>query len=74
VSGLVVLMVIALLLVVAAIAWGIVALVRRQQYIGSIRQRGWAFVNSPRFDAVARLSNPPFGLGFARNPTTRSPG
>jgi len=68
VSGLVVLMVIALLLAVAAIVWGIVALVRRQRYIGSIRQRGWSFVNSPTFDAVARLSNPPFGLGFVRKP------
>src|SRR4051794_36056312 len=67
-SGLSVLMVIALLLVVAAIVWGIVALVRRQQYIGSIRKRGWSFVNSPTFDAVARLSNPPFGLGFVREP------
>jgi hypothetical protein len=61
-------MVIALLLVGAAIVWGIIALVRRQQYIGSIRQRGWSFVNSPTFDAVARLSNPPFGLGFVRQP------
>lgn len=67
-SGLVVLMAIALLLVAAAIVWGIVALVRRQRYIGSIRQRGWSFVNSPTFDAVARLSNPPFGLGFLRKP------
>jgi hypothetical protein len=55
-------------LVVGGIAWGIVALVRRQQYISSIRQRGWTFVNSPTFDAVARLGNPPFGIGFDRSP------
>ncbi|TDW92339.1 hypothetical protein [Kribbella sp. VKM Ac-2566] len=67
-SSLIVFMVLALLLAVAAIVWGIVALVRRQRYIGSIRERGWSFVNSPTFDAVARLSNPPFGLGFVRKP------
>ncbi|TDW21829.1 hypothetical protein [Kribbella kalugense] len=52
----------------AGITWGIVALVRRQRYIDSLRKRGWNFVNSPTFDAVARLSNPPFGLGFVRKP------
>ncbi|GAB3821748.1 hypothetical protein [Kribbella italica] len=55
-------------LVAAGITWGIVALVRRQQYIKSLRERGWTFVNSPQLDAVARLSNPPFGLGFRRDP------
>ena len=25
-------------------------------------------MNSPTFDAVARLGNPPFGLGFHRRP------
>jgi hypothetical protein len=56
------------ILVVAGIAWGIVALVRRQQYIKSLRDRGWIFVNSPELDAVARLGNPPFGIGFRRDP------
>ncbi len=51
-----------------AITWAIVALVRRQRYITSLRQRGWTFVNSPTFDAVARLGNPPFGIGFRREP------
>lgn len=55
-------------LVGAGVVWGIVALVRRQQYIKSLRERGWTFVNSPAFDAVARLNNPPFGLGFRRDP------
>lgn len=52
----------------AGITWGIVAIVRRQRYIKSLRDRGWAFVNSPTFDAVARLGNPPFGIGFHRRP------
>ncbi|WP_433158606.1 hypothetical protein [Kribbella sp. CA-247076] len=56
------------LLVAAGITWGIVALVRRQRYIKSLRDRGWTFVNSPTFEAVARLGNPPFGLGFRRQP------
>ncbi|ADB32934.1 hypothetical protein Kfla_3881 [Kribbella flavida DSM 17836] len=55
-------------LAVAGTGWGIVVLVRRQQYIKSLRARGWTFVNSPGFDAVARLGNPPFGLGFRREP------
>jgi hypothetical protein len=55
-------------LAAAGIAWGIVALVRRQRYITSLTDRGWTFVNSPAFDAVARLENPPFGLGFRRSP------
>ncbi|MEU8227332.1 hypothetical protein [Kribbella sp. NPDC048915] len=55
-----------LLIVAAAVGVGIVALIRRQRYIGSIRQRGWIFVNTPTFASVARLNNPPFGLGFAR--------
>ena len=55
-------------LAVAGIVVGIVALVRRQQYIKSLRERGWTFVNSPTFDAIARLGNPPFGLGFRRSP------
>ena len=61
-------MLVVALLGVAGITWGIVALVRRQQYIGSLRDRGWTFVNSPTFDAVARLGNPPFGIGFHRQP------
>ncbi|TDD18523.1 hypothetical protein E1218_25820 [Kribbella turkmenica] len=55
-------------LVAAGITWGIVALVRRRRYIKSLRDRGWTFVNSPAFDAVGRLGNPPFGLGFRRQP------
>ena len=51
-----------------AVTWAIVALVRRQRYITSLRERGWTFVNSPTFDAVARLGNPPFGIGFRREP------
>ncbi|WP_350275477.1 hypothetical protein [Kribbella sp. HUAS MG21] len=61
-------LVIAAVLVVGGITWGIVALVRRQAYINSVKQRGWLFVNSPAFDAVARLGNPPFGIGFERRP------
>ncbi|HWD84009.1 MAG TPA: DUF3137 domain-containing protein [Kribbella sp.] len=67
-SFLVVLLVIAIVLVVGGITWGIVALVRRQAYISSIRQRGWTFVNSPAWESIARLGNPPFGLGFERSP------
>ena len=60
--------VVVIVLFAAGLTWGIVALVRRQRYIDSLRQRGWNFVNSPTFDAVARLGNPPFGLGFVRKP------
>jgi hypothetical protein len=60
--------VVILVLGVAGVTWGIVAAVRRQQYIKSLRERGWTFVNSPTFDAVARLGNPPFGIGFRRRP------
>ncbi|MFF0342681.1 hypothetical protein [Kribbella sp. NPDC004875] len=56
------------LLVVGGIIGGIVALVRRQHYIDSIRRRGWTFVNTPAWDSVARLGNPPFGIGFDRKP------
>ncbi|GAA1576079.1 hypothetical protein GCM10009804_36020 [Kribbella hippodromi] len=55
-------------LAAAGIVWGIVALVRRQQFISSVRKRGWTFVNTPGWDSVARLGNPPFGLGFNRKP------
>jgi hypothetical protein len=68
VSGGAIVVLIVILLGLAGITWGIVALVRRQQYIKSLRDRGWTFVNSPTFDAVARLGNPPFGLGFRRDP------
>ncbi|MEV5967516.1 DUF3137 domain-containing protein [Kribbella sp. NPDC051952] len=57
-----------LVLGAAGIAWGIIAIVRRQRYIRSLRDRGWTFVNSPTFDAVARFANPPFGIGFTRQP------
>ncbi|GAA3104015.1 hypothetical protein JOF29_003565 [Kribbella aluminosa] len=67
-SVLVVVAVLAIVLVVAGVVWGIVALVRRQAYIRSIRERGWNFVNTPTWDSVARLSNPPFGIGFDRKP------
>lgn len=55
-----------MLLGAAGITWGVVAIVRRQQYIKSLRDRGWTFVNSPTFEAVARLGKPPFGIGFHR--------
>ncbi|HEY3507991.1 MAG TPA: hypothetical protein VGL36_02485, partial [Kribbella sp.] len=67
-SFLVVLAVVAVVLVVAGVVWGIVALIRRQAYIKSIRARGWSFVNTPTWESVARLGNPPFGLGFDRKP------
>ncbi|WP_405067149.1 hypothetical protein OG558_36775 [Kribbella sp. NBC_01510] len=67
-SGLGIVGLIVVLLVAAGVVWGIVALVRRQQYIRSVRDRGWTFVNSPTFDAVGRLGNPPFGIGFRRRP------
>ncbi|MEU4292862.1 hypothetical protein AB0E63_31955 [Kribbella sp. NPDC026596] len=67
-GGLGIFVLVVALLGVAGVTWGIVALVRRQQYIGSLRDRGWTFVNSPTFDAVARLGNPPFGIGFHRQP------
>lgn len=50
----------------AGVTLGVVLIVRRQRYIKSLRDRGWTFVNRPTFDAVARLSNPPFGIGFHR--------
>ncbi len=57
-----------LVLAVLAIGIGLFAIVRRQRYVRSLRDRGWAFNGSPSFDAVARLQNPPFGLGFDRSP------
>ncbi|MEU4389535.1 hypothetical protein [Kribbella sp. NPDC023855] len=57
-----------MLLVGAGVAITVVLLLRRQRYIKSLHDRGWAFVNSPTFDAVARLHNPPFGIGFHRKP------
>jgi hypothetical protein len=68
VDGAAIAVLIIMLLGAAGITWGIVALVRRQQYIKSLRDRGWTFVNSPAYDAVERLGNPPFGLGFRRRP------
>jgi hypothetical protein len=67
-DGLTVVVAILALLVAAGIVWGVVALVRRQRFIKSVRERGWTFVNSPDFGAVARLGNPPFGIGFRRDP------
>ncbi|HEY3562274.1 MAG TPA: hypothetical protein VGL05_32625 [Kribbella sp.] len=63
-----VVLLIVIVLVAGGITWAIVALVRRQAYISSIRQRGWSFVNTPAWESVARLGNPPFGLGFDRKP------
>ncbi|WP_026163239.1 hypothetical protein [Kribbella catacumbae] len=60
--------VIILVLAAVAIGIGLVVMVRRERYVRSLRDRGWAFETSPTFDAVARLSNPPFGLGFRRDP------
>ncbi|MEU4191945.1 hypothetical protein AB0E69_08615 [Kribbella sp. NPDC026611] len=57
-----------IVLAAAGVVWGIVALIQRQRYIRSLRDRGWTFVGSPSFDAIARLENPPFGLGFRRSP------
>ncbi|NOL40278.1 hypothetical protein HPO96_08485 [Kribbella sandramycini] len=51
-----------------ALTWFVVWLVRRERYLKSLRERGWTFVGSPVFAAVARLSNPPFGIGFTRSP------
>ncbi|MFI5733608.1 hypothetical protein ACIA49_26070 [Kribbella sp. NPDC051587] len=48
----------------AVVVW----FVRRQRYLKSLRDRGWTFVGSPSFATVARLNNPPFGLGFKRSP------
>ncbi|TDD57897.1 hypothetical protein E1263_21645 [Kribbella antibiotica] len=58
------------LIVVSVVGVGVGAalLIRRQRYIKSLRDRGWTFDGSPGFDTVARLSNPPFGLGFKRSP------
>ncbi|MFG1911364.1 hypothetical protein [Kribbella sp. NPDC048928] len=63
-----VVLLIVILLVVGGITWAVVALIRRQAYISSIRKHGWSFVNSPTWESVARLGNPPFGLGFDRGP------
>ncbi len=60
-----------LVLLVVGVAGSLLAVflfVRRQRYIKSLRDRGWTFVGSPVFDSVARLSNPPFGMGFKRSP------
>lgn len=59
---------IVLLVVAVAVTIGLVALVRRGRYIKSLRDRGWTFEGSPGFETVARLGNPPFGLGFRRDP------
>ncbi|MEV6414244.1 hypothetical protein [Kribbella sp. NPDC051718] len=50
------------------VAIGVYAIVRRQRYVSSLRERGWTFEGSPTWDAVAQLANPPFGLGFVRKP------
>ncbi|MFC9691125.1 hypothetical protein ACFTSF_21415 [Kribbella sp. NPDC056951] len=57
-----------IVLLLAGTAVGVGLFVRRQRYVKSLRDRGWTFVGSPVFDSVARLSNPPFGMGFTRNP------
>ncbi|WP_328323068.1 hypothetical protein OHA70_29845 [Kribbella sp. NBC_00382] len=59
-----------IVLVIAGIgaAIGLFAIIRRQRYVSSLRDRGWTFEGSPTWDAVARLANPPFGLGFVRKP------
>jgi hypothetical protein len=67
-DAMVILVLIVMLMAAVGVIWGIVALVRRQQYISSLRQRGWTFVNSPTPDVVAGLGNPPFGIGFRRRP------
>ncbi|WBQ02255.1 hypothetical protein [Kribbella sp. CA-293567] len=51
-----------------AVVIGAALILRRDRYIKSLRDRGWTFEGSPGFDAVARLANPPFGLGFRRDP------
>lgn len=67
-EGLSAVVLVVLALVGLGITAGIVALVRRHRYIQSLRDRGWNFLDSPGFDAVLRLGNPPFGIGFRRDP------
>jgi len=57
-----------IVLALGGTALGVVLFVRRQRYLKSLRERGWTFVGSPSFESVARLANPPFGMGFKRSP------
>src|SRR3954469_9725670 len=57
-----------IVLLVAGTAVGVTLFVRRQRYVKALRDRGWTFVGSPAFESIARLSNPPFGMGFKRSP------
>ncbi|MEV8371790.1 hypothetical protein AB0P21_03585 [Kribbella sp. NPDC056861] len=59
---------IVVVVVAVAVAIGVALIVRRDRYIRSLRERGWIFNGSPTFETVARLSNPPFGVGFRRDP------
>ncbi|WP_433016013.1 hypothetical protein [Kribbella sp. CA-294648] len=63
-----------LVLAVVGVGGGVALIVRRERYVRSLRDRGWAFDGSPSLDAVARLGNPPFGLGFRRDPDDRISG
>ncbi|MET7280425.1 hypothetical protein ABZS29_19470 [Kribbella sp. NPDC005582] len=67
-SGSQVFSLIMIVLLVSGTAVGVALFVRRQRYVKALRDRGWTFVGSPAFESVARLSNPPFGMGFKRSP------
>ena len=67
-SGSQVFSLIMIVLLASGTAVGVTLFVRRQRYVKSLRDRGWTFVGSPAFESVARLSNPPFGMGFTRSP------
>lgn len=44
-----------------------VFVVRRRQYLGKVRARGWTLEPNPDISRVADLNAPPFGLGFRRS-------
>ena len=56
-----------LLLIVIGGSVGLFFVVRRQRYLRSLTEQGWAFENSPTLAATYGLNCPPFGLGYGRH-------
>lgn len=56
-----------IVLIVLAVAVGVFFIARRQAYLKSLRDQGWAFENSPTLEVTYGLNAPPFGLGFERS-------
>lgn len=59
-------MVIVIVAVLAAIGFGIWAIMRAR-YVSGLRKRGWEFVTSPEMREMGGLNCPPFGMGLGRD-------